>query len=73
VKTTYRDVNKLADILEDVHTVLSFIAPHLDQDEAADVQKNLIDASVKASVKRFAPSEWATYISASQNPRVMSD
>ncbi|KAF1829889.1 NAD(P)-binding protein [Decorospora gaudefroyi] len=60
VKTTYSDVEKLVGILQDVEVVLSFISPYLDQEEATTVQKNLIDASIKAGVKRFAPSEWAS-------------
>ncbi|KAF1939324.1 NAD(P)-binding protein [Clathrospora elynae] len=60
IKTTYEDVIELAETLQGVHVVLSFISPHLDQEKAATVQKNLIDASVQAGVKRFAPSEWAS-------------
>ncbi|KAM6520437.1 hypothetical protein FSOLCH5_005229 [Fusarium solani] len=56
--TSYDDVDELAGILQGVHTVLSFIANS--QDPNATAQKKLIDASVKAGVKRFAPSEWAT-------------
>ncbi|EEU38228.1 uncharacterized protein NECHADRAFT_76991 [Fusarium vanettenii 77-13-4] len=57
-KTSYEDVDQLAGVLQGVHTVLSFIANS--QDPNATAQKKLIDASVKAGVKRFAPSEWAT-------------
>jgi len=40
-----------------VHTVLSFAdARH---DEGGKSQKTLIDASIAAGVKRFAPAEWA--------------
>ena len=39
--------------------MLSFIATQ--EDPASTVQKNLIDAAVRASVKRFAPSEWSTW------------
>lgn len=60
VKTDYQDVKELSNILQGIHTVLSFISPHLDQEEAFNVQKNLIDASVAVGVKRFAPSEWAS-------------
>lgn len=38
--------------------MLSFIVAHLDPGNAS--QKNLITASIKAGVKRFAPSEWMT-------------
>lgn len=31
-------------------------------DSAYLPQKNLIDASIQAGVRRFAPSEWATYV-----------
>ncbi|TKA48805.1 hypothetical protein B0A49_12255, partial [Cryomyces minteri] len=58
VKANYEDPKQLAQILQGVHTVLSFIATQ--EDPASTVQKNLIDAAVQASVKRFAPSEWAT-------------
>jgi hypothetical protein len=39
--------------------VLSFIAPTV---QAGSAQKSSIDASIKAGVRRFAPSEWATYV-----------
>ncbi|KAJ4311388.1 hypothetical protein N0V84_010481 [Fusarium piperis] len=58
VTTNYDDIEQLAEILKGVHTVLSFIANS--RDPNATAQKLLIDASVKAGVKRFAPSEWAT-------------
>lgn len=58
VKADYEDQKQLAQILQGVHTVLSFIAP---QDPASTVQITLIDAAVQAGVKRFAPSEWATW------------
>jgi hypothetical protein len=46
--------------LHGVDTVLSFIVAF--EDAEGTIQKNLIDASVAAGVKRFAPSEWATYV-----------
>lgn len=58
VKTNYDDVEQLVKILEGVDTVLSFIVAHLDPGSVA--QKNLIDAAVRAGVRRLAPSEWAT-------------
>ncbi|MCJ1386188.1 hypothetical protein MMC17_009314 [Xylographa soralifera] len=58
IKANYEDPKQLAQILQGVHTVLSFIATQ--EDPASTVQKNLIDAAVQASVKRFAPSEWAS-------------
>ncbi|EXM15567.1 NmrA-like domain [Fusarium oxysporum f. sp. vasinfectum] len=58
-KTKYDNVEELTKILEGVHTVLSFmsVAPG---DTAAGPQEKLIDAAVRAGVKRFAPSEWAS-------------
>lgn len=58
VQTDYQDKAELAQLLKGIHTVLSFIAAHLDPENQA--QKNLIDASVEAGVTRFAPSEWST-------------
>jgi len=40
--------------------VLSFITAQTDPDNIA--QKTLIDASIEAGVKRFAPNEWSTYV-----------
>ncbi|MCJ1401942.1 hypothetical protein MMC11_005159 [Xylographa trunciseda] len=56
VKANYADPKQLAQILQGVHTVLSFIQ----DDPESTVQKNLIDAAVQAGVKRFAPSEWSS-------------
>jgi len=53
----FQDQDSLAQALQGVHTVLSFIVVHLDPDNVS--QKALINAAVKAGVKRFAPSEWA--------------
>jgi len=51
----YSNKEQLEGTLRGVHTVLSFVGgPNI------DVQKNLIDSSIAAGVKRFAPSEWAT-------------
>ncbi|KAF6798211.1 NmrA-like family protein [Colletotrichum sojae] len=62
VKADYSDVPGLTKALDGVHTVLSFVAGPADPKNAAqgDTQKNLIDASLQAGVKRFAPSEWTT-------------
>jgi uncharacterized protein YbjT (DUF2867 family) len=57
VKTDYEDPEQLSKILRGVDTVLSFITTHLDPGSVA--QKGLIDAAVRAGVRRFAPSEWA--------------
>ncbi|KAM0354388.1 hypothetical protein ACHAPU_001432 [Fusarium lateritium] len=58
-KTSYQDIDELAKILEGVHTVLSFMSVGPDGMKGRP-QENLIDASVKAGVKRFAPSEWGS-------------
>ncbi|CAL1714323.1 unnamed protein product [Somion occarium] len=58
VKVDYKDKASLTNALRGVHTVLSFVVVVLDPGSIA--QKNLIDASIEAGVKRFAPSEWAS-------------
>ncbi|KAF4982778.1 hypothetical protein FZEAL_1679 [Fusarium zealandicum] len=55
VKTDYANVEHLAKELKGVETVLSFIIS-----SNTTTQRTLIDAAVKAGVKRFAPSEWAS-------------
>ncbi|KAJ4258834.1 hypothetical protein NW762_007921 [Fusarium torreyae] len=57
-KTSYEDIEELSKILEGVHTVLSFMSVS-PGGTATRPQENLIDASVQAGVKRFAPSEWS--------------
>jgi uncharacterized protein YbjT (DUF2867 family) len=57
----YDDISTLTRHLQGVHTVLSFIVSMTDLQ--GTTQKNLIDACVAAGVKRFAPSEWGTYVS----------
>ncbi|KAF4969095.1 hypothetical protein FSARC_3618 [Fusarium sarcochroum] len=57
-KTAYDDIEELTKILEGVHTVLSFMSV-TPGGTTARPQENLIDASVRAGVKRFAPSEWS--------------
>jgi hypothetical protein len=52
----YQDRQALVRALDGVHTVLSFITVHLDENAVA--QKTLIAAAIEAGVKRFAPSEW---------------
>lgn len=52
----YDDKTGLVEVLRGIHTVLSFI--QLVSDPENKSQKNLIDASIIAGVKRFAPSEW---------------
>lgn len=57
----YQDLDCLTAALDGVDVVLSFILPFADKDGVA--QKTLIDAAIKAGVRRFAPSEWALYVS----------
>lgn len=56
----YQSQTQLAHALEGVHTVLSFISEQ--DDPNSPIQKNLIRAAVDAGVKRFAPSEWASWV-----------
>lgn len=58
VQVDYSDKENLTQVLKGVDVVLSFVTPQTDSGNVA--QKNLIDASIQAGVKRFAPSEWAT-------------
>ncbi|KAF5023091.1 hypothetical protein F66182_4848 [Fusarium sp. NRRL 66182] len=55
-KTAYDDMEELAEALEGIHTVLSFIT--IAPGGSNKSQENLIDASIRAGVKRFAPREW---------------
>lgn len=57
-KTDYTDKTQLTSILSGVHTVLSFML-NVENPSGAE-QKVLIDSSIAAGVKRFAPSEWST-------------
>jgi hypothetical protein len=56
----YKNKTGLVEVLTGIHTVLSFVnQPTLmAEDEENNSQKNLIDASIAAGVKRFAPSEY---------------
>lgn len=56
MKVDYTDKEALVKALAGVETVLSFITVNSDPDSIS--QKNLIDASIEAGAKRFAPSEW---------------
>ncbi len=56
----YKDLECVAAALDGVQVVLSFILPYADQDNEA--QKALIDACIRAGVRRFAPSEWAMLV-----------
>jgi uncharacterized protein YbjT (DUF2867 family) len=53
----YNDKNDLVEALRGIHTVLSFVNQPM-ADLKNNSQKNLIDASIAAGVKRFAPSEY---------------
>jgi uncharacterized protein YbjT (DUF2867 family) len=53
----YNDKNDLAEALRGIHTVFSFVNQVV-ADHNNNSQRNLIDASVAAGVKRFAPSEY---------------
>jgi uncharacterized protein YbjT (DUF2867 family) len=64
VKANYEDVDQLAQVLQGVDTVLSVIVVHMDPGNVA--QRNLIDAAVRAGVRRFAPSEWGLYATHTQ-------
>ncbi|KAF5562318.1 hypothetical protein FNAPI_3214 [Fusarium napiforme] len=55
----YNDKSALVDAVKGIDTVLSFLAM-FDQNEALELHKKLIDASIEAGVRRFAPSEWAS-------------
>lgn len=58
IQVDYADKEQLTKVLNGFDTVISFITPQTDP--GSEAQKNLIDASICAGVKRFAPSEWAT-------------
>ncbi|KAK3939634.1 NAD(P)-binding protein [Diplogelasinospora grovesii] len=58
IRAEYNDPDQLASALQGVHTLLCFITPQSDPENVA--QKNLINAAVKAGVRRYAPSEWAS-------------
>jgi len=58
VEADYANEEQLVEALTGVHTVLCFITSQSDPGGVS--QKALIQASVKAGVKRYAPSEWGT-------------
>ncbi|CAG9940309.1 unnamed protein product [Clonostachys rosea f. rosea IK726] len=70
VQTDFQDEAELVKSLSGVHTVLSFIAVHLDPGNES--QKRLIDASIKAGVNRFAPSEWSSGVKLESFPDTLS-
>ncbi|KAL7907528.1 hypothetical protein GGI35DRAFT_456437 [Trichoderma velutinum] len=54
----YSNHSALVEALKGTHTLLSFV--QIMQQSGQDTQKQLIDASVAAGVKRFAPSEYGS-------------
>ncbi|KAF4627982.1 hypothetical protein G7Y89_g10170 [Cudoniella acicularis] len=56
----YNDKNDLAEALQGIHTVLSFVGQAM-AGQKNNSQKILIDASIAAGVKRFAPSEYGSH------------
>ncbi|PVI04216.1 NAD(P)-binding protein [Periconia macrospinosa] len=58
VQTDYKNEEELVKTLQGVNTVLCFIVSQSDPGSVS--QKVLINAAVKAGVKRYAPSEWAS-------------
>ena len=59
-QVSYEDPASLAAALHGVHTVISTISGY-DKKTLADTQLALLDASVKAGAKRFAPSEFSVH------------
>jgi hypothetical protein len=53
----YNNKNDIVEALRGIHTVLSFVNQPM-ADHKTNSQKILIDASITAGVKRFAPSEY---------------
>ncbi|KAH8170274.1 nmrA-like family protein [Sarocladium implicatum] len=58
VEADYANEAQLVSALTGVHTVLCFITSQSDPGGVS--QKALIQATIKAGVKRYAPSEWGT-------------
>ncbi|KAK0650732.1 hypothetical protein DIS24_g6558 [Lasiodiplodia hormozganensis] len=59
IQVDYSDKTSLAHVLRGTDVVLCFFTG-LDYMNAVRNSKNLIDASIQAGVKRFAPSEWGS-------------
>ncbi|CAH0018928.1 unnamed protein product [Clonostachys rhizophaga] len=57
-QTSYESESELVQLLKGVDTLLCVFAVHRDPGNAT--QKMLIDAAIKAGVRRYAPAEWAT-------------
>ncbi|OTB15214.1 hypothetical protein K445DRAFT_318054 [Daldinia sp. EC12] len=70
VQTTYEDKSELVRLFKGVEAVICFLPVHLDKDNA--IQKRLIDASIEAGVRRYAPSEWATGVKLESSLDAMS-
>lgn len=60
VRVDYGDQDNLAKALKGTETVLSFVQGLHDPERKSE--KNLIDACIKAGVKRFAPSEFGRHV-----------
>lgn len=60
MKADYTDKPALTRLLTGVHTVLCFTSSYADTNSVG--QKTLIDASIAAGVKRFAPNEWGRFV-----------
>ncbi len=59
-KAEYGNKNQIASLLGGVDVLLSFIDAVTDA--GGENQKSLIDGAILAGVKRFAPSEWSTWV-----------
>ncbi|KAJ4366695.1 hypothetical protein N0V95_000023 [Ascochyta clinopodiicola] len=66
-RVDYMSEQSLADVLQDIHTVISTVGA----ENWVEVQKNLLNASIRTSVKRFAPSEFAAGVNAAKNIDVL--
>jgi hypothetical protein len=58
-KVDYDNQESVINALQGVETLLSFVMS-VDLATAVGLQKTLVHAAIKAGVRRFAPSEWAT-------------
>ncbi|KAF9692919.1 hypothetical protein EKO04_009081 [Ascochyta lentis] len=66
-RVDYASEDSLADALQDVHTVISTVGAQ----NWVEVQKNLLNASIRTGVKRFAPSEFAAGVDAAKTIDVL--
>lgn len=60
VTVSYTDTAELVKAFQGVEVVLNFIVVNTDPENK--IGKLIVDASVEAGVKRFAPSEWAMLV-----------